>query len=116
MVPMALLIERPWTLAVPSMPSMLALAALGSCSTAGAFVIYFRLLGSLGSVGTASVAYLRAAVSVAIGILFLGELPSWQSAGGLALVLIGVAAMTLPTMPRPFRFSRIIARVPPPAV
>ena len=116
MVPMALLIERPWTLTLPSMPSMLALAALGSCSTAGAFVIYFRLLGSLGSVGTASVAYLRAAVSVAIGILFLGELPSWQSAGGLALVLIGVAAMTLPTMPHPFRFSRIIARVPPPAV
>ena len=78
------------------------------CSTAGAFVVYFRLLGSLGSVGTASVAYLRAAVSVAIGIVFLGELPSWQTAGGLALVLIGVAAMTLPAMSYPFRFRPIV--------
>ena len=116
MVPAALLIDRPWTLAVPSMPSILAVIVLGTCSTAGAFVLYFRLLGSMGSVGTASVAYLRAAVSVAIGILFLGELPSWQSAGGLALVLLGVVAMTLPATPRPFRFRPIAAKVPPPAV
>ena len=114
MAPAALLIERPWSLPMPSMDSVLALVALGTCSTAGAFVIYFRLLGSLGSVGTASVAYLRAAVSVAIGILFLGELPSWQVAGGLALVLVGVAAMTLPRVPRAFRFRPIIAKVPPP--
>jgi drug/metabolite transporter (DMT)-like permease len=103
-------------LPAPSPASILALVALGTCSTAGAFVIYFRLLGSLGSVGTASVAYLRAAVSVAIGILFLGELPSWQTAGGLALVLIGVAAMTMPRRTRPFRFRPIAARVPPPVV
>lgn len=114
MVPAALLIEHPWTLPMPSMASVLALAALGTCSTAGAFVIYFRLLGSLGSVGTASVAYLRAAVSVAIGILFLGELPRWQVAGGLALVLIGVAAMTMPATPRAFRFRSILGRMPPP--
>jgi len=79
-------------------------------------VVYFRLLGSLGSVGTASVAYLRAAVSVAIGILFLGEEPGWRTAGGLALVLIGVAIVTLPAGTRPFRFRPIVAKVPPPAV
>lgn len=116
MVPAALLIDRPWTLPMPSFASMLALAALGTASTAGAFVVYFRLLRSLGSVGTASVAYLRAGVSVAIGILFLGELPSWRIAGGLVLVLAGVAAMTLPQQAWPFRFRAIPARVPPPIV
>ncbi|HLZ64727.1 MAG TPA: DMT family transporter [Aliidongia sp.] len=116
MVPAALMIDRPWALPLPSLASILALLALGAVSTAGAFVIYFRLLGSLGSVGTASVAYLRAGVSVAIGILFLGELPSWQIAGGLALVLVGVAAMTMPPLPQPFRFRPIAARVPPPTV
>ena len=116
MVPAALLIDRPWTLPMPSLASMLALAALGTASTAGAFVVYFRLLRSLGSVGTASVAYLRAGVSVAIGILFLGELPSWRIAGGLVLVLAGVAAMTLPQQAWPFRFRAIPARVPPPIV
>lgn len=116
MVPAALLIDRPWTLPPPSTESILAVVVLGTCSTAGAFVVYFRLLGSLGSVGTASVAYLRAAVSVAIGILFLRELPGWQTAGGLALVLIGVALMTLPATRHPFRFRPILARVPPPVV
>ncbi|MDB5361858.1 MAG: putative permease protein [Rhodospirillales bacterium] len=116
MVPAALLIDRPWTLPLPSTESILALVILGTCSTAGAFVVYFRLLGSLGSIGTASVAYLRAAVSVAIGILFLGELPGWQTAGGLVLVLIGVAAMTLPATRHPFRFRSILAKVPPPVV
>ena len=116
MVPAALLIDRPWALPMPSVASMAALVALGTVSTAGAFVVYFRLLRSLGSVGTASVAYLRAAVSVAIGILFLGELPSWQTAGGLLLVLIGVAAMTLPRQAWPFRFRPFAARVPPPVV
>ncbi|GGF41614.1 membrane protein [Aliidongia dinghuensis] len=114
MAPAAALIERPWTLPAPSLNSVLALAALGLFSTAGAFVVYFRLLASLGSVGTASVAYLRAAVSVALGILFLGELPGWRTAGGLVLVLTGVAAMTLPPLSRPFRFRPFAARVPPP--
>jgi drug/metabolite transporter (DMT)-like permease len=109
MVPAALVIERPWTLPVPSLPSVLALTALGLFSTAGAFVVYFRLLGSLGSVGTASVAYLRAAVSVAIGILFLGELPGWRTGLGLVLVLVGVAAMTLPALPQAFRFRAFAA-------
>lgn len=116
MVPAALMIDRPWTLAVPSVASILAVLVLGTCSTAGAFVVYFRLLGALGSVGTASVAYLRAGVSVVIGILFLGELPSWQIAGGLMLVLVGVAAMTVPPASGPFRFRAMIAKVPPPTV
>jgi len=116
MVPAALAIERPWLLPAPSLTSVLALLALACFSTAGAFVVYFRLLGSLGSVGTASVAYLRAGVSVVIGILVLGEVPGWRTAGGLALVLVGVAAMTLPRLPRTFRFRPIAARVPPPVV
>ena len=116
MVPAALLIERPWALPMPSTASILALAGLSIFSTAGAFVVYFRLLRSLGSVGTASVAYLRAGVSVAIGILFLGEVPSWQTAGGLVLVLAGVAAMTLPRQAWSFRFRAVPAKVPPSVV
>jgi drug/metabolite transporter (DMT)-like permease len=111
MVPAALLIDRPWALPAPSGASLAAVLALGLFSTAGAFTIYFRLLGSLGSVGTASVAYLRAGVSVAIGILVLGEAPSWQTAAGLALVLAGVAAMTMPVRPRT---GRAADGAPPP--
>ena len=74
LVPLSLVVDRPWTLA-PSASSMLALLGLAVFSTALAFVIYFRLIQTLGSVGTTAQAYLRVPIGVAIGVLFLGETP-----------------------------------------
>jgi drug/metabolite transporter (DMT)-like permease len=91
----SLAVDRPWTI-VPSMDSLLALLGLSIFSTALAFVIYFRLVQTLGSVGTTAQAYLRVPVGVAIGILFLGEVPTLTVWVGLACVVIGVAAMTIP--------------------
>lgn len=95
LLPLALVIDRPWTLS-PSQDSLLALLALSVFSTALAFAIYFRLIRTLGAVGTTAVSYLRVPVGVAIGILFLGESLSATAWAGLGLVVIGVAAMTLP--------------------
>jgi drug/metabolite transporter (DMT)-like permease len=95
LIPASLAIEQPWTL-TPSVSSMLALLGLAVFSTAFAFVIYFRLIQTLGSVGTTAQAYLRVPIGVAVGVSFLGErLPStaWI---GLACVVAGVAAMTIP--------------------
>ena len=72
LVPLSLVVDRPWTLA-PSASSMLALLGLAVFSTALAFVIYFRLIQTLGSVGTTAQAYLRVPIGVAIGVVFLGE-------------------------------------------
>lgn len=95
LLPFALVIDRPWTLE-PSQASLMALLALAVFSTALAFAIYFRLIRTLGAVGTTAVSYLRVPVGVAIGILFLGESLSPTAWAGLALVVLGVAAMTLP--------------------
>ena len=65
-------------------------------STAIAFVIYFRLLRTLGSVGATAQAYLRVPIGVAVGVVFLGESLSATAWIGLACVIVGVAAMTLP--------------------
>jgi drug/metabolite transporter (DMT)-like permease len=95
LLPASLVIDHPWTLS-PSLPSLAALLALSVFSTSLAFVIYFRLVQTLGSVATTSQAYLRVPIGVAIGALFLGErlpLTAWI---GLAFVMIGVFAMTLP--------------------
>lgn len=95
LLPASLVIDHPWTLS-PSLPSLAALLALSVFSTSLAFVIYFRLVQTLGSVATTSQAYLRVPIGVAIGALFLGErlpLTAWI---GLAFVMIGVLAMTLP--------------------
>ncbi len=95
LVPFSLLVDRPWTLS-PSAPSLQALLALAVFSTSLAFMIYFRLIDRLGTVGTTSVAYLRVPTGVAIGVLFLGERLSATAWAGLALVIVGVCAMTLP--------------------
>ena len=95
LVPVSLVVDRPWTL-TPSTASLLALLGLSVFSTALAFVIYFRLVHTLGSVGTTAQAYLRVPIGVAVGVVFLGEtLPSTAWAG-LACVIVGVAAMTIP--------------------
>lgn len=96
LIPVSLIVDRPWAL-VPSAASVLALIALAVFSTALAFVIYFRLVQTLGSVGTTAQAYLRVPIGVAIGVLFLGETLSSTIWMGLACVMVGVIAMTLPT-------------------
>src|ERR1700758_4216340 len=100
LIPLSLVVEHPWTL-TPSTSSMLALAGPAVFSTAAAFVIYFRLIQTLGSVGTTAQAYLRVPIGVAISVIFLGERLSPTAWLGLACVVAGVAAMTLPARRAP---------------
>ncbi|MEH2560392.1 DMT family transporter [Bradyrhizobium sp. AZCC 2289] len=95
LIPLSLVVDQPWTLA-PSASSLLALSGLAVFSTAFAFVIYFRLIQTLGSVGTTAQAYLRVPIGVALGVLFLGESLAPTAWIGLACVVVGVAAMTIP--------------------
>ena len=95
LVPLSLVMDRPW-IAAPSMTSLLSLLALAVFSTALAFVIYFRLVQTLGSVGTTAQAYLRVPLGVALGVALLGERLTPTAWIGLGCVAIGVAAMTLP--------------------
>lgn len=95
LIPLSLIVDRPWTLA-PSADSLAAVVGLAVFSGAMGVVIYFRLLNTLGSVGTTAQAYLRVPIGVAIGIVFLGETLAPTAWIGLALVVAGVAAMTIP--------------------
>ncbi|CVI61098.1 MULTISPECIES: DMT family transporter [Agrobacterium] len=99
LLPVSLIVDRPWTLS-PSAASLMALVCLSVFSTALAFMIYFRLMQTLGSVGTTSQAYLRVPVGVAIGMAFLGEVPTSAMLVGLVCVIAGVLAMTLPSRRR----------------
>jgi drug/metabolite transporter (DMT)-like permease len=96
LIPLSLVVVRPWTLA-PSARSVAALACLAVFSTALALTIYFRLLQTIGSVSTTSQAYLRVPIGVGIGVVFLGETLAPTTWVGLGCVVVGVAAMTIPT-------------------
>lgn len=94
MVPLALIIDQPWTLQ-PSMRSMLAVLGLAVMSTGFAFVVYFQLLATVGSIATSAQAYLRILIGVGLGIVFLGERLSAGMWIGLPLVMAGVIAMVV---------------------
>jgi drug/metabolite transporter (DMT)-like permease len=93
LVPLSLIVDRPWNLS-PSFSSLAALLALAIFCTALALAIYFRLLEILGPLGTVAQAYLRVPIGVAIGLAFMGETLSPTAGAGLVLVVIGVFAMT----------------------
>jgi drug/metabolite transporter (DMT)-like permease len=95
LLPAALVIDRPWSLR-PSALALAAAAALAVFCTALALLLYFRLVRTLGSMGVASQAYLRAGVSVILGILLLGETFRPSVGLGLLAVILGVAAINLP--------------------
>jgi drug/metabolite transporter (DMT)-like permease len=92
MAPLSLVADRPWLLA-PSTTSVLAALVLAVCSTALATFVYFRLLATIGSIGTTSNSYLRAVVSVLLGVVLLGEQPTWQMIAGLGLVVGAVTVV-----------------------
>lgn len=92
LVPLCFLFESPLS-SKPTAAAVMALLLNAIAATAVGFVIYFRLIRTLGSTSTASVGYLKPAVAVLIGCLFLGEPLTWTAAIGLAAILSGVAAI-----------------------
>jgi drug/metabolite transporter (DMT)-like permease len=96
MVPTAAAIERPWTLPPPPASAIAAVITLAIICTALAMVIYFRLIRTLGPLGTTSGSYLRAGFAVALGTALLGERFTWSIVAGMAFILAGVVAVTMP--------------------
>ncbi|WP_353627723.1 EamA family transporter [Ralstonia pseudosolanacearum] len=97
LIPASLIVDRPWSLH-PSAHSLMALMALAVFSTALAFVVYFRLIQTLGSIGTTAQAYLRVPIGVGVSMAWLGESLSPSAWLGLACVVVGVAAMSVPSL------------------
>lgn len=102
-LPAAAVLERPWALPPPPADAIAAVIVLAVICTAFAMVIYFRLIRTLGPLGTTSGSYLRAGFAVALGIAWLGERFTWSSMAGMALILAGVVAITMPPSARTSR-------------
>jgi len=89
-VPLALAIDRPWTLD-PSASSVAAIFWLGVGPTAVASIVYFRLIALAGPSFMSLVNYLSPVMALALGVGVLGETPGANAYLGLALILSGIA-------------------------
>jgi drug/metabolite transporter (DMT)-like permease len=95
LVPLSLAVDQPWTLR-PTATACMAAATLAIMGTGVALIIYFRLIKTLGPMGVASQSYLRAGVSVLLGLVILGEQLSGTVLLGLVIIIVGVALINLP--------------------
>ena len=94
LIPLSLIVDPPWNLR-PSATSLLAALVLAVLCTGVAQLLCFRLVPTLGSMGVASRSYLRAGVSVVLGIVILGETITPMIGLGLAAIIAGVAVFNI---------------------
>jgi drug/metabolite transporter (DMT)-like permease len=93
LLPMVLLVDRPWQLAAPSALSWLAIGALGLISTGIAYLLYFRVLATAGATNLMLVNFLVPITAIVLGIIVLSEVLLTQHIAGMLLVAAGLALM-----------------------
>jgi drug/metabolite transporter (DMT)-like permease len=93
LLPIALIVDRPWGLPAPSAHAWQALIALAVLSTSLAYVIYFKVLAAAGATNVLLVTLLVPVSAVLLGVFFLNETLSPQIVGGTALIALGLAAI-----------------------
>jgi drug/metabolite transporter (DMT)-like permease len=91
--PVALALEAPWTLPVPSIRATAAVLALALASTALAYLLFFRILARAGATNLLLVTFLIPVVAVALGALLLGESLGLREGLGFLLIAAGLAAI-----------------------
>jgi drug/metabolite transporter (DMT)-like permease len=93
MLPLALVVDQPWRLPMPSAAAMGAVLGLAALSTALAYILYFRILALAGAVNLVLVTFLIPVSAILLGVLLLNEsLGAWQLPG-MALVGLGLLAV-----------------------
>ena len=93
MTPIALVIDRPWSLVFPRPRVVAALVALALLSTAAGYIVYFALLARAGATNVLLVTLLIPPSALLLGALFLTEAGEPRDLGGLAFIAGGLAAI-----------------------
>ncbi|MFB4204712.1 DMT family transporter [Arhodomonas sp. KWT2] len=105
LAPVALTVDHPWTLPVPSVAVVGAVAGLVVLSTALAYLLYFRILAVAGATNLLLVTFLIPVSAILLGVGILGERLGLRDVAGMAIIGLGLAAVD----GRPARWLRRVA-------
>ena len=100
--PLALLVDRPWSLPMPGATAMGATVGLALISTALAYLIFFRILSRAGATNLLLVTFLIPPSAILLGVAFLGESLAARHVVGMALIGLGLATID----GRPWKWAR----------
>jgi drug/metabolite transporter (DMT)-like permease len=93
MLPIALLLDRPWTGPLPSVPAWAAILGIAILGTALAYILYFRILAAAGATNLLLVTFLIPVSAVLLGAAILGERLDPEHFSGMTLIGLGLAAI-----------------------
>ena len=93
LLPISMVVDRPWTLPMPGMEVMTSVVALALLSTAVAYILFFRLLASAGATNLMLVTLLVPVSAILLGVTILGERLDPEHFAGMALIGLGLAAI-----------------------
>jgi drug/metabolite transporter (DMT)-like permease len=93
LLPLVLVVDRPWTLPAPSTAAVLSVIALALVSTAFAYILYFRILAVAGATNILLVTFLIPVSAIILGATLLGERLEPKHFFGMALIGLGLAAI-----------------------
>lgn len=93
LIPIALMIEKPFQLPVPGLEVWLAVAGLAVISTALAYILYFRILATAGATNVLLVTLLVPVSAILLGTAFLGEQLEIKHLLGMGLISVGLLSI-----------------------
>ncbi len=112
LAPVALVVERPWEIAMPGPEIWAAIVGVAALSTALGYVLYFRILATAGATNLLLVTLLIPVTGILLGVTVLGERLASEHALGMGLIALGLAAIDgrlarrLPAIVSPARRGR----------
>ena len=93
LAPVALLIDRPFSHAMPGLNIWAALIALAVFSTALAYILFFKVLTSAGATNVSLVTFLVPVSAIFLGFVFLDERLQLTHIAGMILIAAGLSAI-----------------------
>lgn len=93
LLPVALIVDQPWALPVPSMLATGAILGHGLLCTALAYLLFFRVLASAGAVNLSLVTLLIPPSAILMGVVWLHERLEMTDLAGMALIGLGLIAI-----------------------
>lgn len=93
LVPLALVVERPFSLPMPQPEVWISVLGLALLSTALAYILYFRILALAGATNLALVTFLIPVSAILLGAAFLGERLAPQHFAGMGLIALGLVVI-----------------------
>ncbi len=90
LLPVVLVVDQPWSLAMPGLNTWGAVLGIALLSTALGYILYFRILAKAGATNLLLVTFMIPVSAILLGSLILGEVLQAKHFAGMALIGFGL--------------------------